>query len=97
MRNLTDVTRTLQDTIVYDGFGHITSESNATFGGAYKYAGYRQDVATGQYECLNGSTTKSRAAGTNKTPWRSMRVTPTSIDMWGTQQRCSWIPRYDGR
>ena len=50
VRNLTDGSGTLPDTIVYDGFGNITSESNTTFGGAYKYAGYRQDAATGQYE-----------------------------------------------
>ncbi|HEV3256345.1 MAG TPA: polymorphic toxin-type HINT domain-containing protein, partial [Gemmataceae bacterium] len=47
VRNLTDSSGTLQDTIAYDAYGNVTSESNSTAGGAYKYTGLRSDSETG--------------------------------------------------
>jgi RHS repeat-associated protein len=47
VRNLTDGTGTLKDTISYDGFGNVLSESSPTFGDSLKYAGGQVDSATG--------------------------------------------------
>src|SRR5579884_2171047 len=49
VRNLTDNSGNLTDTIAYGGFGDIQSESNATVGGAYKFGGMRYDTETGLY------------------------------------------------
>jgi RHS repeat-associated protein len=38
---------TVLDHLAYDGFGNVTSESNAAAGDAYKYNGGRLDAATG--------------------------------------------------
>jgi RHS repeat-associated protein len=46
VRNLTDASGTLQDTISYDAYGNAT-ESNQTFGDQFKYAGGQVDSATG--------------------------------------------------
>ena len=37
------------DHIVYDGFGNILTETNATNGDRFKYAGMEYDSTTGQY------------------------------------------------
>jgi hypothetical protein len=44
IRNLTDNSGNLQDTILYDPFGVILSESNAGFGDRYKYTAGRASV-----------------------------------------------------
>jgi RHS repeat-associated protein len=49
VRNLTDSGGTLQDTIVYDGWGNVTSESNAAFGDRYKWTGREADTTGLQY------------------------------------------------
>ncbi len=49
VRNVTDDTGAVIDTIAYDGYGNITSETNAANGGQYKYDGYRYDSETGLY------------------------------------------------
>jgi RHS repeat-associated protein len=46
-RNLIDGSGNLQDTISYDGFGNVISETNATFGDRFKYTGREADSATG--------------------------------------------------
>jgi RHS repeat-associated protein len=43
VRNLVDANGTLQDTIAYDPFGSITSESAASFGDRYKYTAEQWD------------------------------------------------------
>jgi RHS repeat-associated protein len=40
-------TGTISDTLSYDGWGNIASESNASFGDRYKYTGREYDSATG--------------------------------------------------
>ncbi len=47
VRNLTDASGTLQDTITYDGFGNVASESNSSFGDRYKYTAREFDSETG--------------------------------------------------
>lgn len=47
VRNLTDNSGTVQDTIAYDGYGNPASESSPSFGDRWKYAGRERDSATG--------------------------------------------------
>jgi RHS repeat-associated protein len=49
VRNLTDASGTVQDTIAYDGYGNVTAESNASFGDRWKYTGREWDSSTGLY------------------------------------------------
>src|SRR5438046_6445676 len=37
----------IRDEITYDGFGNITNETNAAYGGRYKFTGRELDVETG--------------------------------------------------
>ncbi len=46
-RNMVDGAGTLQDTIAYDGFGGVTSESSAGFGDRFKWTGRELDAETG--------------------------------------------------
>jgi RHS repeat-associated protein len=46
VRQLTDGSGVVQDTIAYDAYGSITSESSSTFGDRYKYTGREWDVET---------------------------------------------------
>ena len=39
--------RGIRDEITYDGFGHITNETNPAYGGRYKFTGREFDVETG--------------------------------------------------
>jgi len=52
VRNLTDGSGNLTDTIAYDAYGNITSESNAANGGRMKWDGGEQDSETG-YDRFN--------------------------------------------
>jgi RHS repeat-associated protein len=52
IRQMTDASGTVQDTIAYDGSGGITSESSPTFGDRYKWTGRELDSASGLQ--LNG-------------------------------------------
>jgi RHS repeat-associated protein len=45
--NLTDNSGNVQDTIAYDAFGNVTSESNPSFGDRFKYTGRELDSETG--------------------------------------------------
>ena len=45
--NLTDASGNLQDTITYDGYGNVTSESNPSFGDRFKYTGEQLESETG--------------------------------------------------
>ena len=45
--NLTDNSGNVQDTISYDAFGNVTSESNPSFGDRFKYTGRELDSETG--------------------------------------------------
>jgi RHS repeat-associated protein len=47
VRNLTDGSGTLKETVTYDAFGSITYDSNPTFGDRLKFAGGQVDSATG--------------------------------------------------
>jgi YD repeat-containing protein len=49
VRNLTDNAGTVQDTITYDSYGNVKSESNTSFGDRWKYAGRELDAPTGLY------------------------------------------------
>src|SRR5207249_5091815 len=53
IRNVVDSGGSLIDTIAYDGFGVVTSESNTSNGDRYKFAGYQQDSETGLYHLPN--------------------------------------------
>jgi RHS repeat-associated protein len=44
---VTDNSGVLQDAIQYDGYGNITSESAASWGGRYKFTGRELDIETG--------------------------------------------------
>ncbi|MGF1583246.1 MAG: RHS repeat-associated core domain-containing protein [Gemmataceae bacterium] len=44
VRHMIDNSGVVQNTIVYDGFGNITSESNASFGDRYKWTGREWDA-----------------------------------------------------
>jgi RHS repeat-associated protein len=44
---VTDNSGTLQDTVAYDAFGNITSESASSWGGRYKWTGREFDTTTG--------------------------------------------------
>ena len=46
IRGMTDNTGTLQETVHYDGYGNIVSDSNPTFGDRYKYTGRELDSVT---------------------------------------------------
>jgi RHS repeat-associated protein len=46
VRNLVDGSGNLQDTISYDPFGNVLSESNSSFGDRYKYTGRELDSET---------------------------------------------------
>jgi RHS repeat-associated protein len=47
VRDLVDQSGAVQDTIAYDGFGNILSESNDEVGGRFKYTAREFDVETG--------------------------------------------------
>src|SRR5262249_33439218 len=47
VRNVTDASGTLISTVVYDGYGKITSETSATNTGRFAYTGLAQDRDTG--------------------------------------------------
>jgi RHS repeat-associated protein len=47
VRQMTDGSGVLQDTIAYDAYGSITSESSSTFGDRYKFTGREWDAETG--------------------------------------------------
>jgi RHS repeat-associated protein len=47
VRDLVDTSGNFLDTIVYDPFGHIVTETNASAGDRFKYAGMEYDAATG--------------------------------------------------
>jgi RHS repeat-associated protein len=47
VRNITDNSGNVQDTIAYDAFGNVTSESNSAAGDRYKYTGRELDAETG--------------------------------------------------
>ncbi len=49
IRNVVNSSGSGIDTILYDGFGNITSQSSPANGGAYLWAGYRYDSETGFY------------------------------------------------
>jgi RHS repeat-associated protein len=49
IRNVSDNTGVVTGTLVYDGFGNVTSESSPTNSGAYTFVGYRWDRETGLY------------------------------------------------
>ena len=50
VRTLTNSTGVVKDTIEYDAFGKITSESDSTYSDKYKYTGQRRDSTTGFQE-----------------------------------------------
>jgi RHS repeat-associated protein len=47
VRQMVDATGAVQDTIAYDGFGNITSETNATFGDRWKWTGRENNSSSG--------------------------------------------------
>ena len=47
VQNLTDDSGNLQDTITYDAFGNVLSESNPSYGDRFKYTGSQLDSETG--------------------------------------------------
>jgi len=63
--NVTDNSGVLKDTILYDGYGNITSESASSWGGRYKWTGREQDTETS----LQYSRARYYDASTNR--WAS--------------------------
>jgi RHS repeat-associated protein len=49
VRNVADNTGTVIDTITYDGYGNVVTETSPSSGGSYKFAGYRYESETGLY------------------------------------------------
>ncbi len=49
VRTVVDNTGAVIDTINYDGYGNVVSETSPANGGQYKYDGYRYDSETGLY------------------------------------------------
>jgi RHS repeat-associated protein len=49
VRNISDSSGTLIDTIIYDSYGNVTSETNATNGDRFKFTGREYDSSTGLY------------------------------------------------
>jgi RHS repeat-associated protein len=49
VRNIVDASGNYLDTITYDSFGNVLSESNGTNGDRFKFAGMEYDAAIGQY------------------------------------------------
>jgi RHS repeat-associated protein len=47
VRDVVDGSGQVKDSISYDAFGNITSETDAAYGGRYKYTGREYDAATG--------------------------------------------------
>ena len=59
VRDLVDQSGAVQDTIAYDGFGNILSESNDEVGGRFKYTAPEFDVETGlQYNRARAATVR---------------------------------------
>jgi RHS repeat-associated protein len=48
IRDITDNKAAVLDHVIYDSFGQVTSETNATNGDRFKFAGMEYDSATGQ-------------------------------------------------
>ena len=49
VRDIVSIAAVVQDHIVYDSFGNILTETNATNGDRFKFAGMQYDAAIGQY------------------------------------------------
>ena len=49
VRDIVNIAAVVQDHIVYDSFGNILTETNATNGDRFKFAGMQYDATTGQY------------------------------------------------
>jgi RHS repeat-associated protein len=49
MRDIVSAPGVVQDHVVYDSFGNIVTETNATNGDRFKYAGMQYDSTVGQY------------------------------------------------
>ena len=49
VRDIVSIAAVVQDHIVYDSFGNILTETNATNGDRFKFAGMQYDSTTGQY------------------------------------------------
>jgi RHS repeat-associated protein len=47
VRNVTNNSGVVQDTMTYDGYGNIQTETNGSSGGRYKFTGREQDTETG--------------------------------------------------
>ncbi len=97
VRNLTDASGTLQDTLTYDGFGNAT-ESNSSFGDRYKYTGREFDSETGlqynrarYYTAAIGRWTSQDPIGFNGSDgnlYRYVRNSPTNAtDPSGMQSK----------
>lgn len=88
VRAITDNSGVVQDTIGYDAFGNITSESNPTYGGTIKYTGRATDSETGfqfdrarYYNPLTGTWTSQDPIGLSATDpnlYRYVQNSPTN-------------------
>ena len=62
VRDVTSNTGLLKDTIGYDGYGNVTSESDSAWTGRYTYTGRERDTVTGLYyyreRYLDGATAR---------------------------------------
>ena len=81
------------DHIVYDSFGNIVTETNATNGDRFKFAGMEYDATTGQYYDLLGGTGRNRDASTPRIRRGSRQGTSISFDTSAIHLRTGLIRR----
>ncbi|MGF1580034.1 MAG: RHS repeat-associated core domain-containing protein [Gemmataceae bacterium] len=105
VRHVTDNSGVVQNTIVYDAFGNITSESNASFGDRYKWTGREYDTETGlqynrarYYDPAIGRWIHRDPIGFDagdSNLYRYVNNAPVmNTDPSGNQQRGRSLPRY---
>jgi RHS repeat-associated protein len=67
VRNVLDNTGAVIDTMTYDAYGNVRSESNPANGGVYKFVGYRFDAETGLFRPDTSARYYDPASGRWKT------------------------------
>ena len=107
VRGVTDSSGVLKDTIAYDGWGNITSESDATWGGHYKWTGRELDTETNlqynrarYYDAKTGKWTSEDplgfGAGDSNLYRYVYNATPVAIDPSGKAEQRLGISSKDG-
>jgi RHS repeat-associated protein len=85
--NIVSSSGTALDTIVYDSFGNITTESNASNGDRFKFAGMEYDSTTGQYYDHARAYDQSLGRFTSVDP---MGFRAGDVDLYGYVDNSPW-------